>query len=94
MELNARIERVGRGLFEGEEAVYHLIERVVGTLGLRVDESCPLGGCPTSGWLTVPHLEQTSGWRLMGPAPTALPFNPSLADGLQMVSTLPSSQRS
>jgi pilus assembly protein CpaF len=32
---------VERGLFEGEEAVYHLIERVVGPLGLRVDESCP-----------------------------------------------------
>jgi pilus assembly protein CpaF len=36
-----RIERVERGLFEGEEAVHHLIERVVGPLGLRVDESCP-----------------------------------------------------
>jgi Flp pilus assembly CpaF family ATPase len=29
------------GLFEGEEAVLHLIERIVGPLGLRVDESSP-----------------------------------------------------
>jgi Flp pilus assembly CpaF family ATPase len=29
------------GLFEGEEAVYRVIERIVGPLGLRVDESCP-----------------------------------------------------
>jgi len=28
-------------VFEGEDGVYHLIERVVGPLGLRVDESCP-----------------------------------------------------
>jgi pilus assembly protein CpaF len=41
VERKGRIERVERGLFEGEEAVYHLIERVVGPLGLRVDESCP-----------------------------------------------------
>ena len=36
-----RIERAGNGLFEGEEAVAHLIERIVGPLGLRVDESSP-----------------------------------------------------
>ncbi len=36
-----RIERAGDGLFEGEEAVTHLIERIVGPLGLRVDESSP-----------------------------------------------------
>jgi pilus assembly protein CpaF len=41
VERKGRIERVERGLFEGEEAVYHLIERIVGPLGLRVDESCP-----------------------------------------------------
>jgi pilus assembly protein CpaF len=41
VERKGRIERVERGLFEGEEAVHHLIERVVGPLGLRVDESCP-----------------------------------------------------
>jgi pilus assembly protein CpaF len=41
VERKGRIERVDRGLFEGEEAVFHLIERVVGPLGLRVDESCP-----------------------------------------------------
>jgi hypothetical protein len=36
-----RIERALDGLFEGEEAVLHLIERIVGPLGLRVDESSP-----------------------------------------------------
>jgi pilus assembly protein CpaF len=41
VERKGRVERVDRGLFEGEEAVYHLIERVVGPLGLRVDESSP-----------------------------------------------------
>jgi len=41
VERKGRIEKVERGLFEGEEAVYHLIERVVGPLGLRVDEACP-----------------------------------------------------
>ena len=41
VERKGRLEKVDRGLFEGEEAVYHLIERIVGPLGLRVDESCP-----------------------------------------------------
>jgi pilus assembly protein CpaF len=41
VERKGRIEPVDRGLFEGEEAVYHLIERIVGPLGLRVDESSP-----------------------------------------------------
>ena len=41
VERKGRLERVPHGLFEGEESVYHLIERVVGPLGLRVDESCP-----------------------------------------------------
>jgi len=36
-----RIERVPDGLFEGEEAVLHLIERIVAPLGIRVDESSP-----------------------------------------------------
>ena len=41
VELKRRIEKAGDGLFEGEEAVLHLIERIVGPLGLRVDESSP-----------------------------------------------------
>ncbi|HVM10910.1 MAG TPA: ATPase, T2SS/T4P/T4SS family, partial [Actinomycetota bacterium] len=41
VERKGRLERVGHGLFEGEESVHHLIERIVGPLGLRVDESCP-----------------------------------------------------
>jgi pilus assembly protein CpaF len=41
VERKGRIERAPDGLFEGEEAVVHLIERIVGPLGLRVDESSP-----------------------------------------------------
>jgi pilus assembly protein CpaF len=41
VERRGRIERAPDGLFEGEEAVLHLIERIVGPLGLRVDESSP-----------------------------------------------------
>lgn len=41
VERKGRIVKVERGLFEGEEAVLRLIERIVGPLGLRVDESCP-----------------------------------------------------
>jgi pilus assembly protein CpaF len=41
VERKGRIERVPDGLFEGEEAVLHLIERIVGPLGLRVDGSSP-----------------------------------------------------
>jgi pilus assembly protein CpaF len=36
-----RIERVEDRLFEGEEAVLHVIERIVAPLGLRVDGSSP-----------------------------------------------------
>jgi pilus assembly protein CpaF len=41
VERKGRLEKVKSGLFEGEEAVLHVIERIVGPLGLRVDESCP-----------------------------------------------------
>jgi pilus assembly protein CpaF len=41
VERRGRIEKVEGDLFEGEEAVLHLIERIVGPLGLRVDESSP-----------------------------------------------------
>ena len=41
VERKGRIERVADGLFEGEEAVLHVIERIVAPLGLRVDESSP-----------------------------------------------------
>jgi pilus assembly protein CpaF len=41
VERGGRIERAPDGLFEGEESVLHLIERIVGPLGLRVDESSP-----------------------------------------------------
>ena len=39
VERGGRIEKVTDGLFEGEEPVLHLIERIVGPLGLRVEES-------------------------------------------------------
>jgi pilus assembly protein CpaF len=41
VERRGRIERVEGRLFEGEEAVLHVIERIVAPLGLRVDESSP-----------------------------------------------------
>jgi pilus assembly protein CpaF len=41
VEREGRIERVQGRLFEGEESVLHLIERIVGPLGLRVDGSSP-----------------------------------------------------
>jgi pilus assembly protein CpaF len=41
VERKGRIERAPEGLFEGEEAVLHLIERIVGPLGIGVDESSP-----------------------------------------------------
>jgi pilus assembly protein CpaF len=41
VERKGRIERVEGLLFEGEEQVFHLIERIVAPLGLRVDESMP-----------------------------------------------------
>ncbi len=41
VERKGRIEKVADGLFEGEEAVLHVIERIVAPLGLRVDESSP-----------------------------------------------------
>src|ERR671931_1551041 len=41
VERKGRIERVDALLFEGEGQVFHLIERIVAPLGLRVDESMP-----------------------------------------------------
>jgi pilus assembly protein CpaF len=41
VEREGRIERVQDRLFEGEEPVLHLIERIVGPLGLRVDQASP-----------------------------------------------------
>ena len=45
VERGGRIERAPDGLFEGEESVRHLIERIVGPLGLRFDESSPWADC-------------------------------------------------
>ncbi len=41
VERKGRVERVDGRFFEGEEQVFHLIERIVSPLGLRVDESMP-----------------------------------------------------
>ena len=41
VEREGRIERVRDRLFEGEEPVLHVIERIVGPLGLRVDQASP-----------------------------------------------------
>ncbi|HZN42114.1 MAG TPA: CpaF family protein [Actinomycetota bacterium] len=41
VERKGRIERVVGRLFEGEEAVLHVIERIVAPLGLRVDATSP-----------------------------------------------------
>jgi pilus assembly protein CpaF len=41
VERKGRIERVEGLVFEGEGQVFHLIERIVSPLGLRVDESMP-----------------------------------------------------
>src|SRR5262245_25626484 len=41
VEREGRIERVRDRLFEGEESVMHLIERIVSPLGLRVDHASP-----------------------------------------------------
>jgi pilus assembly protein CpaF len=41
VERKGRLERVPDRLFEGEEPIQHLIERIVGPLGLRVDGSSP-----------------------------------------------------
>ncbi len=41
VERKGRLERVADRLFEGEEAVLHVIERIVAPLGLRVDGSSP-----------------------------------------------------
>jgi Flp pilus assembly CpaF family ATPase len=60
---------VESGLFEGEEAVLHLIERIVGPLGLRVDESSPsvdarvLGGSRFHA--IIPPLSGCSFWALL-----------------------------
>jgi pilus assembly protein CpaF len=41
VERKGRIEKVDGLVFEGEDQVFHLIERIVAPLGLRVDESLP-----------------------------------------------------
>jgi pilus assembly protein CpaF len=74
VERGGRIERAPDGLFEGEESVLHLIERIVGPLGLRVDESSPWADArlPDGSRVhaIVPPLS------LRGPAVTIRKFSP------------------
>jgi pilus assembly protein CpaF len=82
VEREGRIERAPDGLFEGEESVQHLIERIVGPLGLRVDESSPWADArlPDGSRVhaIIPPLS------LRGPALTIRKFSqvPILADDL------------
>ncbi len=88
VERGGRIERAPDGLFEGEEAVLHLIERIVGPLGLRVDESSPWADArlPNGSRVhaIVPPLS------LRGPAVTIRTFSrvPLTADDLVASGTL------
>ena len=80
-----RIERAPDGLFEGEEAVLHLIERIVGPLGLRVDESSPWADArlPEGSRVhaIIPPLS------LRGPAITIRKFSPVPITAEDLVST-------
>jgi pilus assembly protein CpaF len=84
VERKGRIERVEDGLFEGEEAVLHLIERIVGPLGLRVDESSPWADArlPEGSRVhaIVPPLS------LRGPALTIRTFSPVPLTAADLVS--------
>jgi pilus assembly protein CpaF len=73
VEREGRIERVEDRLFEGEESVLHLIERIVGPLGLRVDQASP--------WVhaIVPPLS------LRGPVLTIRTFAPVPLSGDDLV---------
>jgi hypothetical protein len=46
VELPRRIEKVTGRLFEGEEAVFHVIERIVAPLGLRITVLRAMVGYP------------------------------------------------
>jgi pilus assembly protein CpaF len=89
VERKGRIEKVGHAVFEGEDGVYHLIERVVGPLGLRVDESCPFvdARLPDGSRFhaVIPPLS------LCGPAVTVRKFgiNPLTPEDLVRLGTLP-----
>jgi pilus assembly protein CpaF len=74
VERRGRIERVSDGLFEGEEAVLHLIERIVGPLGLRVDESSPWADARLPGGSRVHAIVPPLSLR--GPVLTIRTFSP------------------
>ena len=89
VERRGRLEKVPRAVFEGEDGVYHLIERVVGPLGLRVDESCPYvdARLPDGSRFhaVIPPLS------LCGPAVTVRKFgiNPLTVEDLVRLGTAP-----
>ena len=83
VEREGRLERVPDGLFEGEESVLHLIERIVGPLGLRVDSSSPWADArlPDGSRVhaIVPPLS------LRGPTITIRKFSPVPFSGAQLI---------
>jgi pilus assembly protein CpaF len=89
VERKGRLEKVQHAVFEGEDGVYHLIERVVGPLGLRVDESCPYvdARLPDGSRFhaVIPPLS------LCGPVVTVRKFgiNPLTPDDLVRLGTVP-----
>jgi pilus assembly protein CpaF len=88
VERKGRIERAPDGLFEGEEAVLHLIERIVGPLGLRVDESSPWADARLPGGSRVHAIVPPLSLR--GPSLTIRTFSPVpfSADDLVRTGTL------
>ena len=87
-----RIERVVGRLFEGEEAVLHVIERIVAPLGLRVDATSP--------WVDARLLDGSRVQTrflgtLFGPRPTCRRALPPGADriSLRRISRTPGQSR-
>jgi pilus assembly protein CpaF len=87
VEREGRIERVPDRLFEGEEPILHLIERIVGPLGLRVDGSSPWvdARLPDGSRVhaIVPPLS------LRGPALTIRTFSPVPLQADELVASAP-----
>ena len=80
VEREGRIERVPDRLFEGEEPVLHLIERIVGPLGLRVDQASPWvdarlpdgSGCTRKFTRPIPATTARRGVHAFNPPRTAI----------------------
>jgi pilus assembly protein CpaF len=84
VEREGRIERVEDRLFEGEESVLHLIERIVGPLGLRVDQASPWVDARLPGGSRVHAIVPPLSLR--GPVLTIRTFAPVPLSGDDLVS--------